>query len=145
MYLSLFFVYPFDPFLSFFQSTITPILLNPYISNHLNSTLIHIYFLFYLPPIHESPCLYPSLSLAYPRLSFSILWQSRILLFEFEFKILAFLNLYLLINVNPFLSFSNINYLYPFESQSLYPNHPNLSPISFDLSRYAAFHFSQEK
>ena len=33
------------------------------------------------------------------------------------------------------------NHSYPFESQSFYPN---LSPISFDLSRYAAFHFSQE-
>ena len=63
--------YPFDPFLSFFQSTITPILLNPYISIHiypplilvysflsstylnLSFSIVHLYtsILFYLPPI----------------------------------------------------------------------------------------------
>ena len=51
MYPSLSCVCPFDPFLYFFQSTITPILLNPYISIQLNPTLIHI-ILFYLPLIH---------------------------------------------------------------------------------------------
>ena len=48
MYPYLSYAYPFNPFLSFFQSTIllftiTPILLNSYISIHLNPTLIHIY------------------------------------------------------------------------------------------------------
>ena len=128
-------VYPFDTFLSFFQSTITPTLLNSYISIHLNPTLIHIYpflsfthlrlafsiihlyiyILFYLPYLYpyifffkaslifnypnllESQSLYPILALTYPCLSFSILYQSKILF--------IFLNLYLLIHINTFLSF----------------------------------------
>ena len=52
MYPSLFYVYPSDPFLLFFQYTITPILLNPYIYIHLNPKIIHIY---------------PFLSSTYPR------------------------------------------------------------------------------
>ena len=109
MYLTLSYIHPFDPFLSIFQTTITPILLNPHISIH--PTLIHIYpflssiylhlsfsivylytsILFYLPPIHVN--------------SFLSLLQSLIsnlCLFRILF---IFLNLYLLTHINTFLSF----------------------------------------
>ena len=80
---------------------ITPIILNPYISIY--NTSIHqlSISIFFNLLLFESQSLYSILFLAYPLLSFSIYWQFRILL--------IFLNLYILIHVNPFLSFLQYN------------------------------------
>ena len=96
LYSSLSPAYPSLSFSILCQSRILLIFFNLYI---FISTLILFYLFCKINHLYpsESQCLYPSLSQAYLRLSFSIFWQSRILP--------IFLNLYLLIHMNPFLSF----------------------------------------
>ena len=71
----------------------------------------------------EFVCLYPSVSLD-PRLSFSILGQSKILL--------IFLNFYIILST--LILFCNINHLYPFESQRLSKSIPRVSMSMFFYS-----------
>ena len=134
MYSSLSRAYPFDPFLSFFQSTITPILFNPDISIHiyppliliysfLSSTYLHLSFsivhlytsiLFYVPPNHVNS----SLSLLQSLITLIFLNPSLFIQFYPS-----------LIHVYPSQSFVNLeSCVYLFESLSSY-SHSNFESV----------------